>query len=273
MRVVFDGRRLTRRGRPSPRHGLQADRRRIPDWTLVDPIARHRRRKVMIWASKFDHCLADLLYRWRIGEMPMDADRRSSPTIRRESYRPSRLWRRPAVPPPAGQQARPSSSRRRQLWATGQGHRHRAGGARALHAGAVGRAGRKAARASASTSTTRSCRASRAPSPIIRPTTRGVKTDRRHRPLCHRRTSTRVRSSSRTSSASATATRPRILIRTRPRHRTPRAGAGRALSSGKQDHPQREENGDLFELTAASAAIHAFVHVYVSLIMIMVNKT
>ncbi|WP_017672692.1 formyltetrahydrofolate deformylase [Blastomonas sp. AAP53] len=29
-------------------------------------------RKVLIMVSKFDHCLADLLYRWRIGELPMD---------------------------------------------------------------------------------------------------------------------------------------------------------------------------------------------------------
>lgn len=29
-------------------------------------------RKVMILTSKFDHCLADLLYRWRIGELEMD---------------------------------------------------------------------------------------------------------------------------------------------------------------------------------------------------------
>lgn len=28
-------------------------------------------RRVMILVSKFDHCLVDLLYRWRIGEMPM----------------------------------------------------------------------------------------------------------------------------------------------------------------------------------------------------------
>jgi formyltetrahydrofolate deformylase len=27
---------------------------------------------VLILVSKFDHCLADLLYRWRIGELPMD---------------------------------------------------------------------------------------------------------------------------------------------------------------------------------------------------------
>lgn len=31
-----------------------------------------RKRKVLILVSKFDHCLADLLYRWRIGELSMD---------------------------------------------------------------------------------------------------------------------------------------------------------------------------------------------------------
>ena len=30
------------------------------------------KRKVLLLASKFDHCLADLLYRWRIGEIPME---------------------------------------------------------------------------------------------------------------------------------------------------------------------------------------------------------
>jgi len=29
-------------------------------------------RKVLLLVSRFDHCLADLLYRWRIGELPMD---------------------------------------------------------------------------------------------------------------------------------------------------------------------------------------------------------
>jgi len=38
-------------------------------WTLR---AEWRRMRVMILASKFDHCLADLLYRWRIGELPID---------------------------------------------------------------------------------------------------------------------------------------------------------------------------------------------------------
>jgi len=39
------------------------------DWRLR---ARDRKRKVMLLVSKFDHCLADLLYRWRIGEIPME---------------------------------------------------------------------------------------------------------------------------------------------------------------------------------------------------------
>jgi len=38
-------------------------------WTLR---ARNERRRVMLLASKFDHCLNDLLYRWRIGEVQMD---------------------------------------------------------------------------------------------------------------------------------------------------------------------------------------------------------
>lgn len=38
-------------------------------WSLRDPKVR---KKVMILASKSDHCLSDLLYRWRIGELPMD---------------------------------------------------------------------------------------------------------------------------------------------------------------------------------------------------------
>ena len=38
-------------------------------WTIRP---RLRRRKIMLLASKFDHCLVDLLYRWRIGELPAD---------------------------------------------------------------------------------------------------------------------------------------------------------------------------------------------------------
>lgn len=38
-------------------------------WSMT---SRASRRKVMILVSKFDHCLADLIYRWRIGELNMD---------------------------------------------------------------------------------------------------------------------------------------------------------------------------------------------------------
>ena len=39
------------------------------EWKLA---LRDRPRRVLIMVSKFDHCLADLLYRWRIGDMPME---------------------------------------------------------------------------------------------------------------------------------------------------------------------------------------------------------
>lgn len=39
------------------------------DWHLA---LRDRPRRVLLMVSKFDHCLADLLYRWRIGELAMD---------------------------------------------------------------------------------------------------------------------------------------------------------------------------------------------------------
>ncbi len=38
-------------------------------WTLCAELHRPR---LMILVSKFDHCLADLLYRWRIGELPVE---------------------------------------------------------------------------------------------------------------------------------------------------------------------------------------------------------
>ncbi len=38
-------------------------------WKLRD---RTERQRVMLLVSKFDHCLTDILYRWRIAELPMD---------------------------------------------------------------------------------------------------------------------------------------------------------------------------------------------------------
>jgi formyltetrahydrofolate deformylase len=39
------------------------------DWTLR---ATHEAKKVALLVSRFDHCLVDLLYRWRSGELPME---------------------------------------------------------------------------------------------------------------------------------------------------------------------------------------------------------
>lgn len=66
MRVVFAadaGLEALRQamGTVATRFGMQ--------WTLRDRVVQ---RRVMLLVSKFDHCLADLLYRWRTGEMPME---------------------------------------------------------------------------------------------------------------------------------------------------------------------------------------------------------
>jgi formyltetrahydrofolate deformylase len=39
------------------------------EWQIRDRAAR---RRVMLLVSRFDHCLVDLLYRWRIGELAME---------------------------------------------------------------------------------------------------------------------------------------------------------------------------------------------------------
>lgn len=69
MRVVFD------RGEPAKSEpeisGSIAElaERLAMKFTLRQSSAKKR---VMLLVSKFDHCLADLLYRWRIGELPME---------------------------------------------------------------------------------------------------------------------------------------------------------------------------------------------------------
>jgi formyltetrahydrofolate deformylase len=44
--------------------------------TPFDPVLtlrpQSRRRRLLVMVSRLDHCLADLLYRWRIGELPAD---------------------------------------------------------------------------------------------------------------------------------------------------------------------------------------------------------
>jgi len=67
MRVVFTP---GPGGAAAVRPGLEALAADLAmDWTLRDP---KDRRRVMILASQTDHCLADLIWRWRQGELPMD---------------------------------------------------------------------------------------------------------------------------------------------------------------------------------------------------------
>ena len=67
MRVVFTP---GPGGAEAVRPGLEALAADLAmDWTLRD---LKRRRRVMILASQTDHCLADLIWRWRQGELPMD---------------------------------------------------------------------------------------------------------------------------------------------------------------------------------------------------------
>jgi formyltetrahydrofolate deformylase len=67
MRVVFDP-------DGSTADSLRADFAGLADeyafeWTMT---AEDRPRRTIILVSKFDHCLVDLIYRWRTGELPID---------------------------------------------------------------------------------------------------------------------------------------------------------------------------------------------------------
>ena len=67
MRVVFDADGVDHDGLRGE-FGALGDALKMK-WSLRDRAERYR---VLLLASKFDHCLADLVYRWRIGELPMD---------------------------------------------------------------------------------------------------------------------------------------------------------------------------------------------------------
>jgi formyltetrahydrofolate deformylase len=69
MRVVFDP--VDGRGDADAlRRSFAAVGERFGmSWSLRDRAAR---RRVLLLVSRFDHCLVDLLYRWRIGELPME---------------------------------------------------------------------------------------------------------------------------------------------------------------------------------------------------------
>ncbi|GLK74065.1 formyltetrahydrofolate deformylase [Ancylobacter dichloromethanicus] len=69
MRVMFD-----RAAGAGALEALKADFEDVAAQFALDWRIRPRNRKprVMLLVSKFDHCLADLLYRWRIDEIPME---------------------------------------------------------------------------------------------------------------------------------------------------------------------------------------------------------
>lgn len=68
MRVVFE--RAAEQGEIDPRPAFEPIAARFAMTWRMSP--RAHRTKVMILVSKFDHCLADLLYRCRIDELRMD---------------------------------------------------------------------------------------------------------------------------------------------------------------------------------------------------------
>jgi formyltetrahydrofolate deformylase len=68
MRVLFAPARETASDEPATAFTEVAERFAMR-WTLRP---RSERQRVALLVSKFDHCLADLIYRWRLGELPMD---------------------------------------------------------------------------------------------------------------------------------------------------------------------------------------------------------
>ncbi len=68
MRVVFDLAEGAAVNAISDAMRLFA-KEKLVEWKLR---SSHKRTKVIVMVSKFDHCLIDLLYRYRIGELPME---------------------------------------------------------------------------------------------------------------------------------------------------------------------------------------------------------
>ncbi|PZU91286.1 MAG: formyltetrahydrofolate deformylase [Chelatococcus sp.] len=69
MRVVFD-----RLDEARPKEVVAASVAELATRFGMSHTLRERtaKKRVMLLVSKFDHCLADLIYRWRIGELPME---------------------------------------------------------------------------------------------------------------------------------------------------------------------------------------------------------
>ena len=136
-----------------------------------DPVLTVRpeeqRRRVLLMVSKFDHCLVDLLYRWKSGELPVDiaADRLQPP---RPGRRSRERYGIPFVHVPVTRDTKAEAEA--ELLRLRRRARRRPRRARPLHADPLRRPVAELSRAASSTSTTRSCPASSAPSPTTRPT-------------------------------------------------------------------------------------------------------
>ena len=127
-----------------------------------------RRPRVLILVSKFDHCLNDLLYRYRTGTLPIEipAVVSNHPDLQRVG----RMARHPLSTHPARHQGDQGRPRGQASWEMVDRLSIDLVVLAPLHAGTLaGRCARRW-RGGPSTSTIPSCRASRAPSPIIRPT-------------------------------------------------------------------------------------------------------
>jgi formyltetrahydrofolate deformylase len=69
MRVVFDRREDAR----SPEEIAASVAELAKSFAMTFTLRQlSTKKRVLFLVSKFDHCLADLLYRWRIGELPME---------------------------------------------------------------------------------------------------------------------------------------------------------------------------------------------------------
>lgn len=69
MRVVFN-----RLGESQPQPAIRSAVEALAERFTMQFTLREttQKKRVLLLVSKFDHCLADLIYRWRIGELPME---------------------------------------------------------------------------------------------------------------------------------------------------------------------------------------------------------
>ncbi len=124
-----------------------------------------KRTKVLLMVSRFGHCLNDLLYRWKIGALPVEH--------RRRHLQPLRLpegCRQPRHPllPHQGDQGEQAAGRGTSV-GSGRTVRRRADRSRPLHAGSVGRRLQEDVGPHHQHPPARSCRPSRVPTPTNKP--------------------------------------------------------------------------------------------------------